>query len=226
MNGAVGGVISRAPPAAAPRESRPEERGKASAPAVVKCVGANGTTMKAGGTPGDGTVAMTSDEMRALESELERLIGGRSIVLMGVGNEMRGDDAFGVILAERIEDEVPVRVFVCHDLPEDYAVKAADLKPDIVIVLDAADLGGKPGDARLILAQEIPPTPGVTHRPSLEMLARFLELDAGAETWVLGVQPDLERLEVGAAMSEAIEEAVDHLAEMLTRVLTSASQRS
>lgn len=164
-------------------------------------------------------MAMTAADMARLRAELTDLIHGRSVVLMGVGNELRGDDAFGVTLAERIEDDVSVAVFVCHDLPEDYAVKAADLKPDAVIVLDAADFGGEPGDARLIRAEDIPPTPGVTHRPSLEMMARFLELDAGAATWVLGAQPDMERVGLGATMSEQIARVIDDLAELLLDLL-------
>lgn len=171
-------------------------------------------------------MTMTDDEMRELRTELEELISGQSVVIMGVGNELRGDDSLGVILAERIEDEVPVRVFVCHDLPEDYAVKAADLEPDIVIVLDAADFDGEPGDVRLIPAEDIPPTPGVTHRPSLEMMARFLELDADARTWVLGVQPRMDCVELGAGMSEEIERVIDDLAELLLDVLSASAESS
>jgi hydrogenase 3 maturation protease len=161
----------------------------------------------------------TADELAALRAELEELIEGRSIVLMGVGNKLRGDDAFGVLLGEKIEHDVGVRVFVAHDLPEDYAVKAADLRPDVLLIIDAADFGGEPGQMRLIRAQDIPPTPGVTHRPSLEMMARFLEVDAGAETWVLGVQPDLTRLDLGLPLCEAVEHALEELARLLVEML-------
>ena len=167
-------------------------------------------------------MAMTADDVAKLRAELVDLIEGRSVVLMGVGNELRGDDAFGVVFSERIEHEVPVKVFVCHDLPEDYAVKAADLKPDIVIVLDAADFGSEPGDVRLIRAEDIPPTPGVTHRPSLEMMARFLELDAGAATWVLGVQPRMDRVALGTEMSDEVAVAIEQLADLLPDVLRGA----
>jgi len=125
----------------------------------------------------------TAEELAALRTELEPLLAGREVVLMGVGNDLRGDDACGVMLGERLEASVGCPVFVTFDLPEDYAVKAADLRPELVLILDAADFGGEPGQVRLIRAQDIPPTPGVTHRPSLEMVAAFLEMDAGAETW-------------------------------------------
>lgn len=158
-------------------------------------------------------------DLEALRAELAGLVHGHHVVIMGVGNELRGDDGFGVILAERLEGRVPQRVFVTFDLPEDYAVKVADLRPDLVLVLDAADFGGEPGEARLIRAQDIPPTPGVTHRPSLEMLARFLELDAEAQTWVLGVQPQMDRVGLGDDMGVPVARALAALESMLLEVL-------
>lgn len=164
----------------------------------------------------------TEQELDALRAELIRLVAGRKVVLMGVGNDLRGDDACGVVLGERLAEQVCCPIFVTFDLPEDFAVKASDLRPDLVLILDAADFGGEPGQVRLIRAQDIPPTPGVTHRPSLEMMARFLELDAGAETWVLGVQPDLRRVGLGDEMGEAMRRAVEALEPLLTEALEAA----
>lgn len=164
----------------------------------------------------------TDDELTGLRAQLSTLIEHRKVVLMGVGNVLRGDDAFGITLAERIEHEIGAKVFVTHDLPEDYAVKAADVDPDIVLVLDAMDFGAEPGQLHLVAARDVPPTPGMTHRPSLEMMARFLELDAGADTWVLGVQPDLTRLDLGLPLSEPVTRAVDRLAVLLCELLPPA----
>ncbi|MGI5820014.1 MAG: hydrogenase maturation protease [Armatimonadota bacterium] len=163
-----------------------------------------------------------TDNLTDIREQLARLIADRKIVLMGVGNELRGDDAFGVMLAERIEHRIATKVFVTHDLPEDYAVKAADLRPDVVIVLDAIDFHGEPGELHLVAARDVPPTPGVTHRPSLEMMARFLELDAGADTWVLGVQPRMDSLGVGDEMSEPVARALDGLEALLLELLPAA----
>jgi hydrogenase 3 maturation protease len=164
----------------------------------------------------------STDNLTDIRDRLARLIADRTIVLMGVGNELRGDDAFGVLLGERIEHRIATKVFVTHDLPEDYAVKAADLRPDVVIVLDAIDFHGEPGELHLVAARDVPPTPGVTHRPSLEMMARFLELDAGADTWVLGVQPRMNSLGVGDEMSEPVARALDALEALLLELLPAA----
>ena len=41
--------------------------------------------------------------LKDIRARLGELVTGRKIVLMGVGNELRGDDAFGVWLGERID---------------------------------------------------------------------------------------------------------------------------
>ncbi len=164
----------------------------------------------------------SADDLTDIRDQLQRLITDRSVVLMGVGNELRGDDAFGVMLGERIEHRIAPKLFVAHDLPEDYAVKAADLRPDIVLVLDAINFGGEAGELHLVAARDVPPAPGVTHRPSLEMMARFLEVDAGADTWVLGVQPQMTSVGVGDEMSEAVARALDALEALLLELLPGA----
>ncbi len=91
-----------------------------------------------------------------------------------------------------------------------------------MVVLDAINFGGEPGELHLVAARDVPPTPGVTHRPSLEMMARFIELDAGAETWVLGVQPQMDSVGVGSEMSAPVAAALDALEAMLLEMLPAA----
>jgi len=114
----------------------------------------------------------------------------------------------------------PPVIFVAGDVPENYAVKAADLRPEVVLLLDAAAMDLAPGSVRLLRAEDIPPVPGVTHRPSLEMFAAFVRLDCGAETCLLGIQPNMARLGMGDSMSPEVEAALDTLEPLLIEVLS------
>jgi len=115
----------------------------------------------------------------------------------------------------------PARVPIIHagEVPEDYAVKVADLKPQVVLILDAAVMNLPPGSCRLLRAEDLPPCPGVTHRPSLEMFATFVRLDCGAETYVLGIQPSLDHMALGDEMSPAVTAAMAALEPVLLEVL-------
>ena len=187
----------------------------------------------------------TEQELRTLRAELAEEVAGRKYVVVGVGKEERGDDVAGLRLAERLQAAVltPARgegtprheqpvpcgqvpppaqpvIFLAGDVPENYAVKVADLRPEVVLLLDAAAMGLAPGSCRLLRAEEIPPVPGVTHRPSLEMFAAFVKLDCGAETYLLGIQPNMAHLGMGDAMSPEVAAAVDTLELLLIEVLS------
>ncbi len=187
----------------------------------------------------------TPDELRSLGADLAAKLAGRKCVVVGVGNDLRGDDAAGVRLAERLQaalltpaggegaprDEQPVScgqvpspahpfIFLAGDVPENYAVKVADLRPEVVLLLDAAAMGLAPGSCRLLRAEELPPVPGVTHRPSLEMFAAFVRLDCGAETYLLGIQPNLAHVGIGDPMSPEVETALEALEPILIEVLS------
>lgn len=184
-------------------------------------------------------MSLTEEGLSRLKGELEAKLAGRRCVVVGVGNELRGDDAAGVRLAERLETALscgqaplvrhglgegasPVRVPIIHagEVPETYAVRVADLKPDVVLLLDAAAMGLPAGSCRLVRAHDLPPVPGFTHRPSLEMFARFIELDCGAESYVLGIQPDLDHLDLGHEMSPQVVAALDALLPLLAELLS------
>lgn len=176
-------------------------------------------------------MGLTDEELSRLRAELEEKLAGRRCVVVGVGNELRGDDAAGRRLAERLEGKTRAVVFVGGDVPEDYAVRVADERPEVVLLLDAAAMDLPPGACRLLAAEEIPPVPGVTHRPSLEMFAAFVRLDCGADTYLLAIQPNMARLGVGDSMSPEVEDSLDALKPLLIEVLspcpehTSADER-
>jgi len=93
-----------------------------------------------------------------------------------------------------------------------------------VLLLDAADMGAPPGAVRLIPAEQVPAVPGGSHRPSLEMFAAFVRLECGAPSYILGVQPNLEHVGMGDAMSAEVAQALDRLEPLLVAVLARSRQ--
>ncbi len=160
----------------------------------------------------------TPEELSTLREQLRQLITG-PVVIVGVGNELRGDDALGVVLAERLEGRVNATIIIGQDVPENFAVQVAQLRPALVLLLDAADMGLQPGSVRLIPAEQAPAVPGGTHRPSLEMFAAFVRLESGAPSYIVGVQPDMTRVDMGSEMSPTVQHAIERVAEVLVEML-------
>jgi hydrogenase maturation protease len=128
--------------------------------------------------------------MPSLREKLKSCLCGRAC-LIGVGNVNRGDDGFGVRLAEELDRAGVADVIVAGTNPENVVHRLTSEGYDAVVFLDAVDFGGTPGSAVLLGAAEIAARfPQVsTHTFSLGLLARTIEYDAKTKVWLLGVQP-------------------------------------
>jgi len=145
-----------------------------------------------------------------------------SIVILCVGNEERGDDAFGPYVAKRLKrtrERGVVEVIDCGTVPENFTDVIRKIGPTHVIIVDAVDFKGSPGD--IILSFE-PAFEGVsvsTHKPSLTLLTKYIQSDIGSKIILLGVQP--KSIEWGSSMSNEVLTA----SEVVVKALKSAIKR-
>lgn len=153
----------------------------------------------------------------ALGEELRQRLRGQ-VVLVGVGNSMRGDDAAGSWLAGRLNGKVAARVIDAGEVPENYLGEITRLKPDTVMLLDAVDFGASPGSAA-VLDQDDLAGVGVatTHRAPLRLFMEYVKRETGARVFVLGLQP--EQTGFGAPMSEQVAGSLAALEDLLTKLL-------
>jgi len=147
----------------------------------------------------------------------------KPVVVIGVGSDLRGDDAFGVLAARELSallgDDAPdVEVLEGGVAPENLAERAARGSPRTVVLVDAADFEGEPGELRLVDPEELGwDLGGGTHAPSLELLATYLKGRCGARTVMLAAQP--ASTEFGSEISPALKAAASRAAEVLRRAL-------
>ena len=98
--------------------------------------------------------------------------------------------------------------------PENLAERAARNSPRTVVLIDAADFDGEPGELRLVDPEELGWTlGGATHAPSLELLATYLKERCDARTIMLVAQP--ASTEFGTDISPALKGAASRAASIL-----------
>jgi hydrogenase 3 maturation protease len=146
---------------------------------------------------------------------LQAALSGRA-VLLGVGNRMRGDDAAGSLLADRLASRIPVMVVDGGSAPENVVEHIASHRPDTVVLLDAVDFGGKPGEVRFFDGASVGAGGLSTHALSLEAVAEYLRSRGGTRVCMLGIQP--ARVALGEGLSPEVADSLTRLADALADV--------
>lgn len=145
----------------------------------------------------------------ALHDILSPLLKGR-VCILGVGNRLKGDDAAGCVLIDLVAGRVPANCLDVGVAPENYLEKVARLEPETILIVDAMDWGGAPGDVRVVDAGALDAGSPSTHALSLQMAAEYLSARSGAHLYVVGIQPAQTEFQEG--LSTAVEQAVSGLA--------------
>ncbi|GAB2894186.1 hydrogenase maturation peptidase HycI [Uliginosibacterium flavum] len=130
-------------------------------------------------------------------------------VILTVGNSMMGDDGAGPLLAELLT-KAPASGWTVIDggsAPENVAHQVQELAPQLVVVVDAADINLEPGAVRLIddacIADMFIMT---THNLPLSFLIERLR-ETVPEVLFLGIQPDV--VVFGFPMTDPVRLAVE-----------------
>jgi hydrogenase 3 maturation protease len=131
------------------------------------------------------------------------------VTIMGIGSEMRGDDAAGIEVVRRLRERLSspkVQLIDAGVVPENFTNRIKRFKPSHVVLIDATDLGLKPGSTRIFGPEIISEWPVSTHRLPLSLFAEYVHKQMGAKVVLIGIQP--ASVAVGAAMSKQAKIAI------------------
>ena len=139
------------------------------------------------------------------------------IVIVGIGNPLRGDDAFGPALIERLRGK---RGIVCIDAgssPENYTGKIVQENPDVLLLVDAVDLGRQPGEYEILEKDAIIKSGFTTHDMSPRMCIEYLESQTTAPIYMLGIQP--HNISLGEGLSDQVEKSLEEIIKFIMEAL-------
>jgi hydrogenase 3 maturation protease len=125
----------------------------------------------------------------------ERLKGTRTLAVVGIGDELSRADRPGMAAAEEIQrQDLPgVRVFLAGTIPENITGPLRRYQPDHVLLLDAAEMGERPGTISVIAPGQVRARLFSTHALPLPVVMDYIERDIGAPVTLLGIQPGSDR---------------------------------
>ncbi len=143
----------------------------------------------------------------------------RRVAIVGIGHELRGDDIAGAEIAEMLRNSLqPAGPGPGHDrllvinagpAPENCTGPLRRFQPDLVLLIDAAQMDEAPGAIRLLPWRETAGISASTHTLPLHVLAGYIAEEMACEVALLGIQPADTAL--GAPLSEPVHQAIHEI---------------
>jgi hydrogenase 3 maturation protease len=142
-------------------------------------------------------------------------------IVLGIGNRLGGDDAAGTCVVDMLNQRrhraralLPAEIMAIDagTAPESYTSVIRQHRPDLLILVDAADMGLPPGALRTIAPEKISVLSFSTHHMPLSMFIAYVKEFCG-KVLLVGVQP--ERTEADRGISIAVRKSVKELADAI-----------
>lgn len=142
-------------------------------------------------------------------------------IVLGIGNRLGGDDAAGTCVVDMLNQRrqrakalLPAEIMAIDvgTAPESYTSVIRQHRPDLLILVDAADMGLPPGTLRTVAPEKISILSFSTHNIPLSMFVSYVKEFCG-RVLLIGVQP--EQIETGRDISKAVRKSVKKLTEVI-----------
>ena len=159
--------------------------------------------------------------MNEIEGLARILPANARIFVIGVGNEHRSDDAVGLVVARGLRKLLPDNVTVIEETGEGANLMESWKGADMVILIDAATSGARPGTIHRIDAQAEQVPRGLFHYSTHTFsvgeaveLARTMNR-LPAHFVLYGIEG--ESYEEGVTLSQVMEESVDRVVSLVLK---------
>ena len=149
------------------------------------------------------------------------------IAVVGIGHELRGDDAAGVVVARALLEQSAIcdprsafrLVIDAGPAPENYTGSLRRFQPDLIVLIDAAQMGAPPGTVRWLMWQDTDAFSASTHTLPPHILAQYLTNELNCGVALIGIQPADTR--IGMPLSPVVQAAVETVVQALLEELLS-----
>jgi hydrogenase 3 maturation protease len=164
---------------------------------------------------------LVKDEYSVQEALEKWFAGAKRVVVAGIGNPIRSDDFVGVKIVQDLKGKVSknVHLIECETVPESFMQEIVDLKPSHVLLIDAAVLGLKPGETRLVFPEQITDFPAVTtHVLPLRIFCEYITEMTETKIALLLVEP--ENTEFGEGLTPEVQKTAKKINKLLLELFS------
>jgi hydrogenase 3 maturation protease len=146
------------------------------------------------------------------------LDGYEKLVILGIGNDLKGDDALGPFIARGLKDPGPKIISLDGGVvPENFTGAIKKENPSHILLVDAVELRKAPGSVRMVHKDEISSYSISTHSMPISFLINYLEMGTGAKIALIGIQP--QTMGIGEDMTMEVKKSAITVMNTLKSIL-------
>jgi len=164
---------------------------------------------------------LVKDEYNIQDALKKWFADAERVVVAGIGNPIRRDDFVGVKIVQDLEGKVSDKVHLleCETVPESFMQEIVDLKPSHVLLIDAAILGLKPGETRLVFPEQITDFPAITtHVLPLRIFCEYITKMTKTKIALLLIEP--ENTEFGEGLTPEMQKAAEKINKVMLELFS------
>ena len=139
--------------------------------------------------------------------------------MAGIGNPIRSDDFVGVKIVQDLQGRTTKKVYriECETVPESFLQPIVEFNPTHVLLIDAAILGLKPGEIRLVNPEQMTAFPAIsTHMLPLRIFCEYITSATKAKIALLLIEPG--NVEFGEGLTPEVQAAAEKITKMLLKL--------
>lgn len=148
----------------------------------------------------------------------------KKVVILGIGNEIKGDDAAGPLIARKISallnKNKNVAVLDGGTVPENYTGSIRKENPTHIILVDAVEMKKKPGYIRVVEKDEIANYNISTHAMPVSYLIKYMETTIDAKIILVGIQP--KSMGFNEKVSKEVEGSINEVVKSIIQIMNSS----
>jgi hydrogenase 3 maturation protease len=164
---------------------------------------------------------LVKDDYSVQDALKKWFAGPGRVVVAGIGNPIRSDDFVGVKIVQDLKGKVSKNVCLieCETVPESFMQEIVDLKPSHVLLIDAAVLGLKSGETRLVFPEQVADFPAVTtHVLPLRIFCEYITKMSEAKIALLLIEP--ENTEFGEGLTPTVQKTAEKITKILLELFS------
>ncbi|WP_457612438.1 hydrogenase maturation peptidase HycI [Methanocaldococcus sp.] len=150
------------------------------------------------------------------------LNGCKKLAIIGLGNELKGDDAVGVYILKKFikEKEYLIKnniLFInAQTVPDFFLGIIKEFSPTHIIFIDCVLANKNPGEIILVDENSIKSYSYSTHTFPLEVIIKYIKKDSNAKVKIIGVEPKIIDF---SPMSGEVREIGDYIYKVLSKLI-------